>query len=131
MLRNKGFTLIELMVTVIIIGILAAIVYPSYIEQVRKTRRTNAESDLVELASFMERYYTQNFTYLSGGNAVTLPFTESPKDGTSKYYDLKVAATKTTFTLSAVPKNSQASDSCGTLTLTQTGQHGAAKSDCW
>lgn len=120
-----GFTLIELMITVAIIGIIASIAYPSYIEQVRKTRRTNAQSDLVEMASFMERFYTENFTYVGAA----LPFTESPKQGNPKYYDLTVATTALTYTLTATAKGTQTADSCGDLTLTNTGA--STPANCW
>ena len=111
---NKGFTLIELMVTVVILGIIAAIALPSYQEQVKKTRRVNAQSDLLELASYMERFYTENFTYAGAA----LPFTESPKEGSSKYYDLAIAdSNATSYRLSATPKNAQANDRCATMTV--------------
>ncbi|MDF1589442.1 MAG: type IV pilin protein [Gammaproteobacteria bacterium] len=130
MYKINGFTLIELMIVVAIIGILAAIAYPSYLDQVRKTRRANAQSDLVELASFMERYYTEKFTYMNGGVAPILPFTESPKDGGgAKYYDLTVATTATAFTLTATAKNGQQADTCGDMTITQSGVQTPAA--CW
>lgn len=125
----QGFTLVELMITVAIIGILAAIAYPSYLDQVRKTRRANAQADMVELASYMEKYYTQNFQY----TGAALPFIESPKQGSSKYYDLTIvsAAIPASFTLTATPKNGQDADKCGTMTVTHTGAHSAALISCW
>jgi len=125
-----GFTLIELMVTVAIIGILASIAYPSYIDQVRKTRRANAQSDLVELASFMERYYTENFSYDPVNNAA-LPIKESPKSGSPKYYTLTVVSSDTSYALTATAKNGQGNDRCGNLTLDHTGDPGAATTGCW
>ena len=137
--KNSGFTLIEVMIVVAIIGIIAAIGYPSYQEHVRKTKRADAQSALMELAQFMERYYTANGRYLTSANAApTLPFTEAPKDGASKSYNLAFAASSPTansYTLQATPKNSMAGDKCGTLTLTNTGAKGqavgATMADCW
>ena len=135
---SKGFTLIEMMSVVVIIGILAAIAYPSFDDYVRKARRVDAETALTELAQFMERYYTANGKYLTAANAApVLPFTESPKDGTSKYYDLGFSGTPTAYayTLQAVPKGPMANDTCGTLTLSNTGAKGQAAgatlAACW
>ena len=125
-LTMSGFTLVELMITVAIIGIIASIALPSYLEQVRKTRRTNAQSDLVELASFMERYYTENFTYVGAA----LPFTESPKQGSSKFYDLTPVTTALAYTLTATVKGAQTADRCGDLAITNTGARTPA-SNCW
>lgn len=117
---NKGFTLIEMMIVVALMGILAAIAYPSYQDSVRKTRRADAKAVLAELAQFMERTYTENNSFKPGGNNPTLPHLESPIDGSQKYYDLSISAsTSTSFTLQATPKGPQAGD--GVLTLSSTG----------
>ncbi|HAO24261.1 MULTISPECIES: type IV pilin protein [unclassified Methylophaga] len=129
-MKNKfvgGFTLVELMITVAIIAIIAAIAYPSYQEQVRETRRSNAQADLLELSSYMERLYTQNFSYA----AAALPFDESPKQGNPKFYDLDLQNVgANAYTLRAIPKGGQAGDRCGTMTLNEVGQRTPAN-DCW
>lgn len=133
--RAKGFTLIELMIVVAVIGILTAIAYPSYQDSVRKSRRTDAKSALLELAQFMERNYTLSNRYDkdSSGAAVVLPYTETPKDGTAKYYNLSISASDAqSFTLKAEPKNSQVSDTCGDLSITNTGEKTASGiGQCW
>ncbi|WP_111498177.1 MULTISPECIES: type IV pilin protein [Marinobacter] len=131
---SRGFTLIELMIVVAIIGIIAAIAYPSYMNNVRDTRRTAAQADLMDLAQWMERQYSADYSYLEGGNTPALPFTASPQSGTS-FYNLSLVAgdmTQTTYTLQAVPTGDQANDDCGTLTLNHTGARGSAGGgDCW
>jgi type IV pilus assembly protein PilE len=121
---SKGFTLIELLVTVAIVAILAAIAVPSYQGQIKKSRRADAKSALLELTQFMEKTYTENNTYRPGAPAAdpTLPFTQTPKDGTTKYYNLTISAsTGTSYTLLATPiaGTSQATD--GMLDLSNTG----------
>ncbi|ONF44733.1 pilus assembly protein PilE [Marinobacter lutaoensis] len=127
-----GFTLIELMIVVAIIGIIAAIAYPSYQEHVRKTRRATAQADLMELAQWMERQYAPDYSYLDGGNQPVLPFTVSPRNGTA-FYNLSFSGnvTQNGFTLQAVPTGAQAADRCGTLTLNSAGSRSAAEADCW
>ena len=117
--NTKGFTLIELMIVVALIGIIAAIAYPSYQGYVEKTRRGNAQGSLLQFASAMERYYTQNNTYAGAddGNGVPgappndLFADEAPLDGNAKFYDLTIQDLQAnSFTLRATPKNGQAGD---------------------
>jgi len=132
-MRTKGFTLIELMIVVAIVGLLAAIAYPSYQEYIARARRADAKTVLLENAQFLERFYTQNGTY-AGAN---LPFVESPKDGATKFYDLAfVARTATSFEIQAEPKNAQSGDRCGRLIVNQSNQKSVAGAEldgvtCW
>ncbi|MEO8631312.1 MAG: type IV pilin protein [Betaproteobacteria bacterium] len=110
-MQRRGFTLVEMVIVVAIVGILAAIAFPSYQNSVRKTRRTNAEADLVQLSQFMERIYTENGSYSRGGASPALPFTVSPQDGSTSFYSLALTAnTGNAFTLTATPIGSQISD---------------------
>ncbi|CCG94227.1 MULTISPECIES: type IV pilin protein [Marinobacter] len=129
---NAGFTLVELMIAVAIIAIIAAIALPLYQNQVEQTRRTTAQADLLELAQWMERRYSNGFDYRDGGNNPVLPFTQSPQTGTAFYnISFSVNATRDTYTLQAVPTGAQANDDCGTLTLNDEGVRGAAQAGCW
>lgn len=124
--NQNGFSLLELMVTILIIGILASIAIPSYSSYMAKARRADGKAALVNFGNAMERYYTEKYTYTgaaTGGNdtgSPTIFATEAPLDGDNKYYDLTInAATATTYTLRATPKGAQAGD--GYLELTSTG----------
>jgi len=141
-LQQNGFTLIELMVTVAIVGILAGIAYPSYQDSVMKSRRADAKGALLGLANAMERHFTARNTYLGAGTidgdtgSPTIFSATSPVDGGTPYYNLTInAATASTYTLHAAPTGAQANDKCGTLSLTQTGVRGIstalAVADCW
>ena len=121
--QQNGFSLIELMIVVAIVGILGGLAYPSYMDSITDARRTDAQAVLMEAAQYMERFYTENNRYDedTGGTAVALPaqLAESPKDSGAKFYDLSVqASTRSTYTLRATPKNGQAGD--GFLEITNT-----------
>lgn len=124
--KSRGFTLIELMIVVSIVGVLAAIAYPAYTGHVLKSRRAVAQSCLLELGQFMERYYTTNMSYASA----SLPACSIDVTG---FYTFSFSGTPdaSTFTVQATRTGAQANDSCGTLTLNQAGTRGAAAADCW
>jgi len=138
--RSDGFTLIELMIVVAIVGILAAIAYPSYQESTAKSRRADAKSALLGLSTAMERFYTENnFTYIGAASAgdgsapdKTLYPSEAPLDGNTKYYDLQITDEEaSTYTLTAIPKGAMSGDRCGNLTLSSAGVRGADAANCW
>lgn len=137
--KQQGVTLIELMITIVIVGIIAAVAYPSYQSFIQKSRRADGQASLMSFAAAMERHFTVNDTYAStiSGSAPSAPLSsvfpsEAPLDGDDKFYDLEVqAVTTSTFTIQAVPKGPQDGDRCGTLTLTHAGARGAGDTDCW
>lgn len=131
--RTRGVTLIELMIAIAVIAILAAIAFPSYQEQMRKTRRADGKAELMETAQQLERCYTRFSRYNDGNCGVALPSNSS-----EGYYVVSATAiTASAFTLDATPQADQANDaSCGVLRLTSTGQQGSQgqstdANECW
>lgn len=125
--ETRGFTLIEVMIVVVIVGILAAIAYPAYTQHVVKTHRRTATACLMEMAQQMERYYTAQMTYVGAA----LPNPACRTDLAARYdFSFQGNVTASAYTLQAVAKGAQTKDSgCTTLTLNQAGVRMPA--NCW
>jgi len=136
--KQRGFTLVELMIVVAIVGILAMVAFPAYQGQVKKGNRAEGKSAVLKTAQALERYFTVNNTYVTNFTTLGMPTFSGDDTGGSKY-DLQIAAggagITTSFTVKAVPRF--VDTECGTLTYTQAGQKGmelateSTVSKCW
>jgi type IV pilus assembly protein PilE len=136
-MKKNGFSLIELMIAVGIVGILAAIAIPSYAAYVKRANRSDATRSLSYTAQALERCYSQNFTYA----AATCPAAAvSPVASSQGYYSIAIIVTAgppETYSLSAVPvlAPQTADAACTSLTLDSTGLQGATPAGntqtCW
>jgi len=143
--HSRGFTLIELMIAVTVVAILTAIALPSYQNSIRKSRRPDAKTALLDLASRQERYFTLNNVYTDGvtvPNSLGYALPANLGNAGNPDYLLSVVTpnpgTGPTFSLKAVPQGDQANDSCGTYTLDNFGNQSnivggvaAPVAGCW
>lgn len=140
--RAAGFTLMEIMVVVIVVGILATIALPSYKEAMQKSRRTDARESLMEAASRQEQFMLDRSTYTK--NMVDLGFTADPGISEELYYSIDRVDTPacdedspTCYVLRATPRADfaqSADERCKTFTLDSTGAQTATGTDadnCW
>lgn len=135
MRAQRGFTLIELMIAVVIVGILVAVALPAYNDQVRKTRRAEGKAMLQQVMNHQERYYTSNNAYDDDLTELDA-YDNDPVESAEGWYNVSAAyctaGDDQCVQLTATPQNDQANDTCGNLTLTSRGQRGESGSgDCW
>ncbi|MGF1528969.1 MAG: type IV pilin protein [Candidatus Competibacterales bacterium] len=142
--RQRGFTLVEMMIVVLVVAILAAVAYPSYYQSVVKSRRAMAKNGLQTVVNWLENKYTINGTYLNPATAAAFDLTaaglDKAGDGNTDYYNIAYSAgpTATTYTLSATPigTTTQADDKCGTFFIDQANTRTVSggtltAADCW
>lgn len=127
MRSTRGFTLIELMIVIAVIAVLASIALPAYTEQVRKSRRSDALSNISQVALQLEKWRASNPSY----SGYTVPSSLS-----TTFYTVALGngATGSAYTITATPKGAQSTDRCGTFTYAfsaGTVSKSAGESDCW
>ena len=122
-----GFTLIELMVVIAVIGILASIAYPSYLDHVKKGHRGGAQAHLLDLAQRQQQYFMDSRSYTATESDLAV----TPTD-VSNFYTISITASDgppPTFTITATPKAGTPQASDVTLTINNNGQK--TPSDKW
>lgn len=126
-----GYTLLEVLITVTIIGILAATASVGYSRYVERAHRSEAKSVMMDLSQRLERFYTDEGTY--NGFPVPAGMARIPADtDVTQTYAIQVVTDDQTFTLRANPRNRQTRDSCGRLTVDNVGRRTSqGGGDCW
>jgi len=127
---NTGFTLIELLIAVAIVGILAAVAYPSYTSFVQDSNRTEAQRELLRLANRQEQVFIDRREYTTDMTAIGANADPYVTESGNYSIDGTTANDGDTFILTATAQGSQASDpGCATLTINEVGQQGPIT--CW
>ena len=122
--KTTGFTLVELMIVIAVMAILVSLALPSYQQSIRKGRRADAQTDLIEFVGQAERVFTQTNSYATAVLPATTDFYT---------YTFSVAASASAYTIQAAPKTVQDQDRCGTMRVDQAGlrTRTGTLADCW
>ena len=133
MFKQKGFTLIELMIVVAIVGIITALAVPGYQQYALKAKRSDAKTGLLQTADSQERFYVLNNRYAANNTEL---FGAATEESPERMYQLNVTAGDVNgFSISATAQGAQASDTaCLTFSLNQAGTKGpvaAVTAGCW
>jgi len=137
---HNGFTLIELLIVVAIMGVLASLALPAYQNSVLRAGRSEAKTELLQVASDQERHFSNFNTYVDDATPLNTPVVAN-RDRTTQnaFYAISVAACgggaiTNCFLATATAQNAQTADTCTTLTITSTGARGATgdtTNECW
>jgi len=129
--KQLGFSLIELLISVAIVGILAGVAYPSYTDFITRSNRAEAQRELMRLANLQEQVFVDTRAYVSDMNNLGLG--ADPYLTETGNYSIDATVTNATFILTATAKGSQGANDtdCTTLTLNELGKKSGESTICW
>jgi type IV pilus assembly protein PilE len=128
----RGFSLIELLIAMIVVGIISAVAYPSYLSFITKVNRTEAQRELLRLANIQEHYYVNEGKYAS--SLILLGFERAEYQTESGRYEIYISASSdTNFNLTAQAKGAQRNndEGCLTMSINEVGERAADSVFCW